>query len=77
VLGAAVGGIIVFTNTRTILRALDVTDWAANTIYAFIVGVRVVAVTIAIARVRRGTLPREAVVDETTSDRTTETTTAP
>lgn len=50
VLGAAVGGIIVFTNTRTILRALDVTDWAATTIYLFIAGVWVAAVAIAVAR---------------------------
>jgi len=64
VLGAAVGGIIVFTNTRTILRALDVTDWAATTIYLFIAGVWVAAIAIAVARVRNGSVPREAVVDE-------------
>ena len=33
VLGTAVGGIIVLTNTRTILRSLDVTGWASTTIY--------------------------------------------
>jgi uncharacterized membrane protein YfcA len=65
ILGAAVGGLIVLTNTRTILRALDVTDWAANTIYLFIAGVWVAAVAIAIARVRRGDVPRAAVVDDT------------
>jgi uncharacterized protein len=38
VLGSLVGGIIVLTNTRTVLRALDVsTNWRA-TIYAFVIG---------------------------------------
>jgi hypothetical protein len=38
VLGSLVGGIIVLTNTRTILSALDVsTNWRV-TIYAFVVG---------------------------------------
>ncbi|WP_214401540.1 sulfite exporter TauE/SafE family protein [Pseudonocardia lacus] len=64
VLGAAVGGIIVFTNTRTILRALKVSDWASTTVYLFIAGIWIAAVAIAISKVRSGTLPREAVVDE-------------
>ena len=76
VLGAAVGGIIVFTNTRTILRALDVSDWATTTIYLFIAGVWVAAIAIAISRVRSGAVPREAVVDET-EERPVEEATAP
>ncbi len=64
VLGSAVGGIIVFTNTRTILRALEVSDWASTTIYLVITGVWAAAVAIAIARVRNGSVPREAVIDE-------------
>ena len=56
VLGSAVGGIIVLTNTRTILRALDVTGWASTTIYLFIVGIWVASVAIAIAKLRNGEL---------------------
>jgi uncharacterized protein len=61
VLGSAVGGIIVFTNTRTILRALDVSGWASTTIYLFIVGVWVAAVAIAIAKLRNGEFAPAAV----------------
>jgi uncharacterized membrane protein YfcA len=63
VLGSAVGGIIVLTNTRTILRSLDVTGWASTTIYLFIVGVWVAAVAIAIAKLRNGEF-EPAAVDE-------------
>jgi uncharacterized membrane protein YfcA len=63
VLGSAVGGIIVLTNTRTILRALDVTGWASTTIYLFIVGIWVAAVAIAIAKLRNGEFA-DAAIDE-------------
>jgi uncharacterized membrane protein YfcA len=53
VLGTAVGGLIVLTNARTILRTLDVADGARTPIYLFIVGVWVVAVALAVARLRR------------------------
>ncbi len=53
VLGTAVGGLIVLTNTRTILRALDVTDGASTSIYLFIVGFWVAAVAIAVSKLRR------------------------
>jgi len=52
VLGSLVGGIIVLTNTRTVLRALDVsTNWRA-TIYAFVVGLWVAAVAVALSKLR-------------------------
>jgi uncharacterized membrane protein YfcA len=52
VLGSLVGGIIVLTNTRTILSALDVsTNWRA-TIYAFVVGLWVAAVAVALSKLR-------------------------
>jgi uncharacterized protein len=56
-------GIIVLTNTRTILRALDVTGWASTTIYLFIVGVWVASVAIAISKLRNGEFA-PAAVDE-------------
>lgn len=64
ILGTAVGGIIVLTNTRTILRALDVTGWASTTIYLFVIGIWVAAVAIAISKFRSG--PREVVGEPTT-----------
>lgn len=54
VLGTAVGGIIVLTNTRTILRALDVADGARTPVYVFIVGVWVAAMAIAVSTMRLG-----------------------
>ena len=64
VLGSAVGGVIVLTNTRTILRALDVLrSSASTTIYLFIVGVWVASVAIAIAKLRNGEF-EPAAVDE-------------
>jgi uncharacterized protein len=68
VLGTAVGGIIVLTNTRTILRALDVTGWASTTIYLFIVGVWVASVAIAIAKLRNGEFEPAAVHERPTED---------
>jgi uncharacterized membrane protein YfcA len=53
VLGTAVGGLIVLTNTRTILRAFDVADGARTPIYLAIVGVWVAAVAIAVAKLRQ------------------------
>ncbi len=53
VLGTAVGGLIILTNARTIMRALDVSGGASTTIYLFIVGVWVAAVAIAVSRMRR------------------------
>jgi uncharacterized membrane protein YfcA len=69
VLGSAVGGIIVLTNVRTILRALDVSEWASTTIYLFVAGVWVAAVAIAISKVRSA--PKE-VVGEPTTDQPSE-----
>jgi uncharacterized protein len=68
VLGSAVGGIIVLTNTRTVLQALDVTGWARTTIYAFVVGVWVASTALAIARYRRA--PREVAGDGSTDQPT-------
>lgn len=53
VLGTAVGGIIILTNARTIMRALDVSGGTSTTIYLVIVGAWVAAVAVAIARLRR------------------------
>ncbi len=64
VLGTGVGGIIVLTNTRTILRSLDVTGWASTTIYLVVVGVWAAAVAIAFAKLRNGELDRAAVDEE-------------
>lgn len=61
VLGTAVGGIIVLTNTRTILRALDVTGWASTTVYLFVVGIWVASVAIAIGKLRNGEFEPAAV----------------
>jgi uncharacterized protein len=53
VLGTAVGGIIILTNTRTILRALDVADGARTPIYLAIIGIWVAAVAIAVSKLRQ------------------------
>ena len=52
------------TNTRTVLRSLDVTGWASTTIYLVVVGVGLAAVAIAFAfaKLRNGEFDR--VVDE-------------
>ncbi len=63
VLGTAVGGIIVLTNTRTILRSLEVTGWASTTIYLFVVGIWVASVAIAVSKLRSGEFA-PAAVDE-------------
>ncbi len=64
VLGTGVGGIIVLTNTRTILRSLDVTGWASTTIYLVVVGVWAAAVAIAFAKLRNGEFDCAAVDEE-------------
>lgn len=64
VLGTAVGGLIVLTNTRTILRALDVADGARTPIYLFIVGIWVAAVAIAVSKLRRAAALQPAVPAE-------------
>ena len=70
VLGSLVGGIIVLTNTRTILGALDVsTNWRA-TVYAFVVGLWIAAVAIALSKLRGA--PRE-VVGQASTEQPTET----
>jgi uncharacterized protein len=53
VLGTLVGGIIILTNARTILRALDVSGGALTTVYLVIVGAWVAAVALAVAKLRR------------------------
>jgi hypothetical protein len=69
-----VGGIIVLTNTRTILSALDVsTNWRV-TIYAFVVGVWIAAVAIALSRLRGA--PVEVVGERTATRATAEETRA-
>jgi len=64
VLGTGIGGNIVLTNTRTILRSLDVTGWASTTIYLVVVGVWAAAVAIAFAKLRNGEFDRAAVDEE-------------
>ena len=63
VLGTAVGGIIVLTNARTILKALDVTGGALTAVYVVIVALWVAAVAYAVATLRR-TRRTEAVQEE-------------
>ena len=69
VLGSLVGGIIVLTNTRTILRALEVSDNWRATVYAVVVGIWIASVALAISKVVRGA-PVE-VVGEPTTDQPT------
>jgi hypothetical protein len=52
ILGTLVGGIIVLTNTRTVLKALDVSTNGRYTVYAFVVGLWIAAVAIALSKVR-------------------------
>ncbi|RZT87631.1 hypothetical protein EV383_4557 [Pseudonocardia sediminis] len=53
VLGTAVGGIIVFTNARTILRALDASSTVTTIVYVGISLVWAAAVAVAVTRLRR------------------------
>jgi uncharacterized membrane protein YfcA len=52
VLGSAVGGVIVLTNARTILRALDVGGGVRAAVYVAVAAVWAAAVGVAVARVR-------------------------
>lgn len=52
VLGTAVGGVIILTNARTIMRALDLSGGASITVYLVIVGVWVAAIAIAVSKMR-------------------------
>ncbi len=63
VLGTGVGGIIVLTNTRTILKALDVTGGARTAVYAVISVLWLAAVAVAVAKLRQ-TRRTEAVQEE-------------
>ena len=61
VLGAAVGGLIILTNSRTILRATDLeADWGWG-VYALVVAVWAIALAAAVTRYRaeRDTVPAE------------------
>ncbi|MFR9804766.1 sulfite exporter TauE/SafE family protein [Pseudonocardia sp. RS010] len=53
VLGTAVGGIIVFTNARTILRAVDLPGTVVAAVYVVIVAAWIAAVVVAVGRLRR------------------------
>lgn len=63
VLGTAVGGIIILTNARTIMRALDVSGGASTTVYLFIVGVWVAAIAIAVSKMRRSAAAEKELVE--------------
>jgi uncharacterized membrane protein YfcA len=58
-LGAAVGGVILLTNARTIMAALDVSESAARVTFAVIVGVWVLALGYAVSTIRREAAPAE------------------
>ncbi len=66
VLGTGVGGIIVLTNTRTILKALEITGGARSAIYAVIVVAWIAAVAVAVMKLRE-TSRTEAVQEEPVS----------
>lgn len=60
-LGAAVGGIIVLTNARTLLRSFDASGAARTTAYVFLVLAWLVALTLAVRtlmRTRRNSAPQ-------------------
>ena len=52
VLGTAVGGLIVFTNTRNLLRAFEIEGGARTAAYLIIVVLWTFAVAVAVGRVR-------------------------
>ncbi|WP_308190320.1 sulfite exporter TauE/SafE family protein [Pseudonocardia sp. TRM90224] len=64
VLGTAVGGIIILTNTRTILRALDITGWGSTTVYLVVVGAWAAAIAIAVSKLRKTTKEAAPVAEE-------------
>jgi hypothetical protein len=53
ILGAAVGGVIILTNARTIMRATEVPDAATIVVYALAVAGWAVAVTLSVRSLRR------------------------
>ncbi|MDN5917872.1 MAG: sulfite exporter TauE/SafE family protein [Pseudonocardia sp.] len=63
VLGTAVGGIIVLTNTRTILKALDVGGVTLVAVYVVIVALWAAAIAVAVTKLRQ-TRSTEAVVED-------------
>ncbi|GAA4685007.1 sulfite exporter TauE/SafE family protein [Phytohabitans rumicis] len=56
-LGALVGGLIVLTNARTIMRAFDVPEGPRPFVYALIVAVWAAAITLAVRALRRTRRP--------------------
>jgi uncharacterized membrane protein YfcA len=52
VLGTVVGGVIVFTNARTVLRALDLPGPATTAVYVLIVAAWATAITVAVRKLR-------------------------
>lgn len=62
------------TAPRTVIGSVDTSEFlvalAAITVYLFIAGVWIAAVAIAVARVRSGALPREAVSEDAEPSRT-------
>lgn len=63
VLGTLVGGVIMLTNARTVVKALGVTGGALTTVYLLIVAVWAAAVAVAVVTWRRTRLT-EAVVED-------------
>jgi hypothetical protein len=52
VLGAAVGGVIVFTNSRTLLKAFDVNADVRQVVYVGVMAVWLAALTLAVQAIR-------------------------
>jgi uncharacterized protein len=69
VLGSAVGGIIILTNARTILRAIGVDGTARTAVYALIV--LVWAAAVAVQPLDRTPAPTREAVRRTVADRLT------
>ncbi len=70
VLGTLVGGVIVLTNARTVVKALGVTGGALTTVYLLIVAVWAAAVAVAVVTWRRTRLADAAVDDPREAVRT-------
>jgi uncharacterized protein len=56
-LGVAVGGVILLTNSRTLLKSVDASDPVRFTVYAVILLVTVAGLLVAVRRVRRAAVP--------------------
>lgn len=65
VLGTAVGGVIVFTNARTILKALGASGVTTTAVYVVIVALWAAAIGVAVARLRRSRAEGAALQDTT------------